>query len=414
MLCPMVGEGVRGSRRDQVTTRLRRRSWPIQVSVLFVGLGLAYIFRWGPLVRHDPSAWVFPGDLATTYNAARAFAHGHFGAVYSGDFLALPGFLVVLAPLATLSNLPPHPQAYILLAPYALVLSCGALFACDAMAEWLGVTDSRRVVLTVVEGVLLWNVVVLWGHPEDAVALALALYGVMGACDGKWVRAGWLVGVALAIQPLVVVIVPILLFMGGMKRAPGLVIRGVIPAVIVTMAPLVANVSATVHAVVTQPTYPFFNHETPWFFLAPTLSGAGPSASVGGGPVRVVALVVAVAVAWWARRWREKPEMVIWAVAVVLGLRCYTESVMTPYYVWPALAVGVVVAARRNAWCFGLVVAAAVFTTVAAQWELSTYPWWVIDVVGLTVVLVGTLDPRALARPEPTRVDLPDPSRAPT
>jgi hypothetical protein len=70
---------------------------------------------------------------------------------------------------------------------------------------------------------------------------------------------------------------------------------------------------------------------------------------------------------------------------------------MTPYYVWPALAVGVVVAARRNAWLFALAVAAAVFTTVAAQWELSTYPWWIIDVVGLTIVLLGSLPASSLA-----------------
>jgi hypothetical protein len=79
--------------------------------------------------------------------------------------------------------------------------------------------------------------------------------------------------------------------------------------------------------------------------------------------------------------------MIAWTVAMALALRCYTESVMTAYYVWPALAVAVVVAARRNQWNFALAAAAAVFTTVAAQWNVGEYTWWSIDIVGLTAVV---------------------------
>jgi hypothetical protein len=182
-------------------------------------------------------------------------------------------------------------------------------------------------------------------------------------------------------------------FMGGKDRALGLIVRGVIPATVLTLPPLIANFSGTVHAIVTEPTYPFFNHETPWIFLAPKLGGTGPAATVGGGPIRLVALALAVALGWWARRWRDKPVMIVWAMAVALALRCYTESVMTPYYVWPALAVGVLVAARRNVWCFGLAVIGATFTTVAAQWHLGKYPWWAIDLVGVSVVLVLAAGP---------------------
>jgi hypothetical protein len=382
-----AGESYQGTMIQHV----RRRLCPLAVTITFVGLGLAYFFRWGPLVRHEPSLWVTPGDLMTTYNAANAFTHGHFGAVYGPGVLALPGFLVLLAPLGSLSNSAPHPQALVFLAPYALLLACAALFACDAMAERLGVTPARRALLCVVEGVLLWNVVVLWGHPEDALAVALALYAVMGALDGRWVRAGWLLGAALAIQPLVVVIVPIILFMGGREHAWGLALRGVVPPAVVTLPPLLANFHRTVHAIVTQPAYLFFNHQTPWTSLAPKLGGVGPAATVGGGPMRVVALILAVALGWWARRWRDSPEMIVGAVAIGLALRCYTESVMTSYYVWPALAVGVVVAARRSAWSFGLALIAAVFTTVAAQWRLGEYPWWGIDVAGVTVVLIAAV-----------------------
>jgi len=276
-------------------------------------------------------------------------------------------------------------------------VACVILFACDAVAERLGIIVWRRALLSVVEGVLLWNVVVLWGHPEDAVAVALALYGVLSAFDGRWAKVGWLLGAAFAVQALVVVVFPLLLFLGGRRRVPGLVVRGVVPAAVVTLPPLVADVHRTVHAIVTQPMLPFFNHQTPWTFLAPKLGGVGPAAMVGSGPMRVVALALAVGLGWWARRWPEKPEMIVWTVAVALALRCYTESVMTSYYVWPALAVGVVIAARRSAWCFGLAVVAAVMTTVTAQWNVGEYTWWATDVVGLTVVLAAAAGPTSLA-----------------
>lgn len=377
------------------------------VSAVFVSLGLAYFFRWGPWVRHDPSVWLLPGDLLNTYAATRAFAHGHFGAIYGSGFLALPGFLVLVAPFGAMSDIFPHPQALVFVAPYVLVLSCGAIVACDAMAARLGVPTTRRVVLSVVEGVLLWNVVVLWGHPEDAVAVGLTLYAVINAFEGRWSRVGWLLGAALAVQPLVVVVLPILLGMAGRKWAMGMIIRTLIPATVVTLPPLIANFHATVYAIVGQPTSPYFNHETPWVFLATKLGGQGPSAMVGAGPTRLVAVALAVVLGWWSRHWREKPEVLLGAMAVCLALRCYTEVVMASYYVWAALAVGVVVAARRNAWCFTVAVIAAVGTTVTAQWSLGEYAWWTTDIVGLTVVLVAACAPTPGRRLLSLRVSVP-------
>jgi hypothetical protein len=86
--------------------------------------------------------------------------------------------------------------------------------------------------------------------------------------------------------------------------------------------------------------------------------------------------------------------MLVWAVAVAFALRCYTESVMTAYYVWPALAVAVVVAARENIWRFRAALVLAVFTTVVAQWNLGEWPWWLLDVGGMTAVLLVSV-PRA-------------------
>ena len=45
--------------------------------------------------------------------------------------------------------------------------------------------------------------------------------------------------------------------------------------------------------------------------------------------------------------------MIVLAVAFTLALRCFTESVMVSFYVWPVLAVGLVVVMRRLAVALG-------------------------------------------------------------
>ena len=89
-----------------VIARLDRRIWPLAVSVVYVVLGVVYEFRWGPIVRHVPSAWIAPGDLMSDYGTAIQFAQGHFSNVYAPGrgFLSYPGLLVALFPLAVINN----------------------------------------------------------------------------------------------------------------------------------------------------------------------------------------------------------------------------------------------------------------------------------------------------------------------
>jgi hypothetical protein len=121
--------------------------------------------------------------------------------------------------------------------------------------------------------------------------------------------------------------------------------------------------------------------------LAPKLSGSGIHLVVAGGPTRLVALALVVGAGWLARRWRANAALLVWVVALALGLRVYFESVLTSYYVWPALAVGLVVAALESVSRFSLAAATAVVTTVVAQWHLAWLPWWCLDASGLTVLL---------------------------
>jgi hypothetical protein len=396
-------------------------------------MGLLYCFRWDSVVLHIPSCWVWPNDLWGSYRASSNLAHGHFGSIYNFGFLEFPGILVALAPFAALSGalhtsflqiatpdrLTPtypqsfvgpglvgspvyhssvgyfvaHPQWLILVAPYALMLSSIALFAFDALAERLQISRPRRAVLCITEAVLLWNITVRWGHPEDAVAVALAVYALIFALDGRFVGSGWLLGAALVFQPLVLLMVPPLLAMAGRRNVLAMAIRSVLPACVLIAVPLIANFRATAHALVDQPSSPSLNHATPWTALSPHVGGG----LVAAGPIRILGLVLAAGIGIWIYRTSvTRPELIIWFCALGLALRPYTESVMTAYYPWAALAVGLVVAARTGR-RFGVAIVVAVAATVLAEQHLGWLPWWTIQIVGVTALIVVAAPPKPLA-----------------
>jgi hypothetical protein len=193
---------------------------------------------------------------------------------------------------------------------------------------------------------------------------------------------------------------PLLLFMGGRKRVIGLVARGVVPAAVVTVPVVAASVHNAIHALVKQPTFPDLHtgHQTPWTFLAPKLGGKGKGTMVGGGPPRIATLVVATAFGGWAQRWRERPELMAWALAVALSFRIFLETVLYSYYIWPALAVAMAVAARGSLRRFAIAITLAIGATVVGQWHMGWVAWWTIDVVCVAGVLI------AASRPQPLEV----------
>jgi hypothetical protein len=80
---------------------------------------------------------------------------------------------------------------------------------------------------------------------------------------------------------------------------------------------------------------------------------------------------------------------------------------MVAFYVWPALAVGLVVAMRasppRRAW--GIAVAVAV--TVCSETHLAEWPWWGIVNGGIVVLLMAGIPSRP-RRPVPMNTDVTD------
>jgi hypothetical protein len=380
---------------------LHRRSWPIAITVISMITGMAYCVSWGPALHHyPPGTWVVPGDIWGAFRSAQFIGWGDVGNVYGAGtgLVTFPGILLIFTPVALLAgalhmteSFPftlPHPTAWAILGPYEIVISCAALFACDALAERLAISRRRRNLLCVVEGIVLWNVSVIWGHPEDAVAVALAVYALVLALDGRWGGAGWLFGAAVATQPVVVLMLPVVLALAGRQRTLPLLVRVSLPSILLLAAPLAAEFHATAHALVDQPNFPNIDHRTPWTALAPSLGGHGPGLKIAAGPGRTIAIAIACAVGWWSRRWRDVPEKIVLAAAVTLGLRCFTESVMVSFYVWPVLAVGLVVVMRGPAWRWAVASAAAMAVTLCSDFHLGEWPWWGLVTGGIVVVLL--------------------------
>ena len=171
---------------------LKRRRWPLVVMLTFVIVSMAYSLWWNQVVHHV-QVWVIPGDIWSTFRAAHWVGWGDIGGIYGSDtqLLTFPGIAVLLAPVAMVSGalalgeshapiFNSQPSSWLLLGPVILLLGSTCLIAFDAMAEELGVSGPRRIVLSFMEAVVIFQVVTLWGHPEDLLALTFASVCTLG------------------------------------------------------------------------------------------------------------------------------------------------------------------------------------------------------------------------------------------
>ena len=353
------------------------------------------------------SGWFLPDDLWRTLIAAQRLLHADLSGLYTRPtaLVSLPGAAVILVPVVALIGAAgfslrvpaahhSHPFAWLLAGPYEIALSAVALFAADAIAERLGAGRPKRALLAAASAVALWSVSVKWGHPEDAVAVGLLLYGILALSESRPERAAWLIGAAVAVQPLVLLTLPIVLMVIEQRRLVAFLARAATPAAVLLAAAASANWKATMTAVTSQPNWPTVDHQTVWTPFATHLADG----AVAGGPARAFAIVVASGCALVVgRRWRATRTVaewspddlreLLWWAAVALALRSVFETVMVAYYLWPALALALVAASRS--WSrLAATSIAAITVTFASQvpWQ-SPWSWWVPMIGGLTLTL---------------------------
>ncbi|MGD0320843.1 MAG: hypothetical protein ABSC00_04435 [Acidimicrobiales bacterium] len=400
------------------TPWMLKRVFPLLTTVILIAVGMASSTWWGPHLAGKP-AWQLPDDLWGTMIAAQRLLHLHIGGLYTPPtgLVALPGAAVALVPIAALIDAAglgfdvpgvhdTHPASWLVAGPYEIALSATALFAADSIAERLGASRPKRMLLATGGGVTLWSVSVRWGHPEDAVAVALLMYGVLALADSRTERSAFLLGVAVAVQPLVLLAVPVLVVMLEPRRVTGYLTRAAAPGAALLVVALAANWRATLTAVADQPNWPVIDHPTPWIALAPHMSHG----AVAAGPGRGIAVVLACACALMVeRRWggelrttewsSVKLTELLWWMAVALALRCVFESVMVAYYVWPVLAMALVAAVRHWSRLIPATATASALTFVSqASWR-GRWTWWTAVTAGLVLALVfarGTRSERRL------------------
>ena len=387
----------------------RRRAAPLWCTLGVVAIGMAVSLLWLPLVGHA-TGWLTPGDIWGTFRDAHLVGWGGEADVYQAGtgFLSPPAFPVLLAPVAMVSSalglsasFPlylQHPTSWLLLGPAELLCGAVVLFPVDALARRLGAPRARRIAVVCACAGLSIPLLLIWGHPEDLLAVACALWALPAAFDRRWTKAAGLVGLGLAFQPLVVLVVPLVLARTPRRlwaRAGAMVVA---PGALLLAFPILHTWRTTLHAVVDQPTFPTIGHATPWLALAPVLHAHGPAAppwagrlfatsteTTAGGPERLLAIAVALLVGVLAARTRPSEPTTVWLAAVCLSLRCVFESVMFPYYVVPALLLAVLCASCvprwRSEFLFGV--------SAACSWAayLHASPWtYDLAVTGLLLL----------------------------
>jgi len=405
---------------------LVRRLFPILATVVLILIGMVGTTVVGPHLI-GRVRWSLPDDLWGTLIAADRLVHLNLAGLYTQPtgLVTFPGAAVILAPVATLIDAAglslqhpgpqnPHPAVWLVAGPYMIAISGVALFAADALAERLRVPRWKRFFLAGASAVALWNVSVQWGHPEDAVAVGLLMFGILALSEARIARSAWLLGAAIAVQPLVLLALPILLAVIEPRRIPGFLARAAAPAAVLLGAAVAANWHATYLAVAHQPNWPAVDHPTPWTPLAPRMAAG----AVADGPFRLLAIAAACGCALVvARRLRagrneagrdggwsgDTLGEVLWWAALALALRCVFEPVMVAYYLWPALAVALIAAARTwpRLLATSVMVAAVTFGS-QSQWR-SPWGWWGSMVAGLALTLFFARIPPRECPPQPAR-----------
>jgi hypothetical protein len=400
-----VGERTeRVGRTSWMVEHLGRRRWPLAMMLLFVIVSMVYSLWWGPVVHHS-HVWMIPGDIWSTFRAAHWVGWGDIGGIYGSDtqLVTFPGIAVLLAPVAMISStlalgeshapiFNSQPSSWLLLGPVILLFGSTCLLAFDAMAEELGVSGPRRIVLSFMEAVVIFQVVTLWGHPEDLLALTFSLYALLAMFHGRWPLSGWLWGAAIVMQPLVILMFPLAFVRTPTTYRLRLCLFGALPSVALLSGPLVRQWHQTSAVLFHQANAEFIDHATPWIALSPTLSRT----SVGAGPGRAIAILVAILIGYLAYRRPPSAVGLLWLCALALSLRCFFESVMDVFYLGPPLALIVLTAATCASWKrLAGSWAIAMVATVFAFHRASEWAYWAPMVVFLAIGLACAWPGRA-------------------
>jgi hypothetical protein len=343
--------------------------------VLFIGGYFCWSFRL-PLLWGHHAAWDVPGDIWEVYTSAIYVVHGGYAFLYDPGtgYASLPLPAIIVAPfewvgerLHLVAGVPSYlrrPSMWLVLAPVVALGCTPVIWAARSLAWELGVR--QRLWLVQLNALLVVSLpCALFGHFEDALAVAGIFMAWRAAERSKWVATAIWCAVAIASKEWAVLAVPIMLCQAprGQRVRLGAVAVG-IPLLLVAPC-LVRDFNSTVNAIFIAS----YAHAAPGNGHAGLLNAFVPGKFTQGG-VLVLAAVFAL-----FRKWSLPRAMC--AVGVLFALRVIAEPVAFLYYFSAPFAVLTMIAAtsRRRVSLprFGL---ALVPWLWAWQLPVNHVVWW--------------------------------------
>jgi hypothetical protein len=165
-------------------------------------------------------------------------------------------------------------------------------------------------------------------HPEDLLAMGLALGGLACVRRGYWVWTGVLFGLAITSQQFSLLVVAPLVVLAPRNRRIGFAGAAMASAALV-FVPLIAATSGRAMKAVTGPGYPSISGKS-------VLSAANFHGPILFGLSRALPVFLAVTLAWWAQRRLGEailaPLPLISLIATSLTLRLVFEVNLFGYY----------------------------------------------------------------------------------
>jgi hypothetical protein len=383
---------------------VEHRSAPVAASVFTLVVVMAFSMLAHQSLHVGRTRLDAPADLWSLAASSSAIWHGHFSQIYvhQGALTSPPAFEIALAPfigLGQLLGLAPHLHKagqplslWFVLGPAAVFAASTVLFALDAVARAWKMTEGARLALALVGALGVANVAGGWGHPEDCIAVAFVVWAALhmerfGTSGAR--RAALLLGLGVAFQPLALLGVAPVLARLHWRAVPRLVPRLVLPSAAALVLPLAAEPHQTFFVLVHQPFQPRFISFTPLTHLAPVI---GPGLD-GGGPSRLIAIVVSAALAVAVCHRRHDLPTVLSLCAVGFFVRVLLETELNWYYLWPVPALCLALALRRSRARFWTCAVALVASIVLGDRKVHhLVPWWPA-LMGLLVLMLLTAAP---------------------
>jgi hypothetical protein len=377
------------------------RSAPIVATILWLVVGMAFSLYWSSITHGGPLHLSAPGDLWSLASSSSAILHGNFAGIYvrHGALTSPPAFEFLMTPVLALGqalHLAPHLHAkgeplslWFVLGPAGLFVGSTALFAIDAVARSWRLSEQARLALALIGGLAVANVVFGWGHPEDCAAIALVIWSAL-VFDRHGMaalpKAAWLLGLAIAFQPLAILGVVPILARSTWRNWARCSYRLALPSLVVLAPALFAEPRQTLFVIIRQPFQPRYISFTPLTHLAPSL-GVGV---LGGGPTRLLSTAVGALLAAAVCRRRHDLGTVLFMVTVAFTLRLLLETELNWYYLWPLAAVSLLLAIRASWPRFCLcAIALSCSIVIGAHRVHAIGLWWPAMMATMAVMVVS-------------------------